>query len=287
MDKSALRTLYAVWIGGLILLILLSVFVSRSLRAETVATETTTTSPAPSRITGMIDLRPSFRSRLGSFYMENAFELGYKFTQDTSFSYLQAVNNNLYEPKGDSIGLNATIERSFARLRVNNLYKGTDGFSISYENRFYVPVAGYDQEAGMILLSRNYFKFRKQFSSQFALTFMEIPIVQLYRTAGYFSGANARANAAFENRVYLIGEVNFTDKLSLVLPVMFHQTKYRSFAQNARNDDAWTFFFWINPEITYSIDNNFSVGLGYYSDNLLNASGFEDGITQLAFTAAL
>jgi hypothetical protein len=295
MNKSAVKQLYLIWIGGLLLLIALSLLLSSNLRAETVTQTDTVAVPSQSKVLGMIDLRPSYR-QAGSFYMENAFELGYQFTPDVTASFLLAQNNNLLETKPGAGGFSPTIERSFARVRVNNIWQNKEqGLSLSYEQRLYVPVAAYDQEAGMIALSRNYFKLKKKFSDSFSLSFYEILVPSFYQRAGFVGATGPAAVAAFENRVYVMPAITFSSKLSLVFPIMFHQTRYRDFQAGARNNDSWRFFLWINPELTYAVNDNFSVGLGYYSDNLIKndlsaitiGDGLKNGITQLAFTAEL
>jgi len=247
-------------------------------------------------ITGTIDLRPSWTTKGGTLGTEDLLAAGYKITPDTSVSYFQALTTNLLSREASSSGVNAQLDVGYLKTKVNNLWvSDSKDLSLSYENRTYLPVNQAAQDSKMITTIRNYLKLRKKISESVSVSAFEIPIVHLHEQAGVTLDGTSSANAAFSNRVYLIADITLSAKLSLSVPILFHQTKHRDFASSATNNDSWRFLLWINPELTYSITDNYSVGLGYYSDNLVLSdlsqfdigNGLEKGIVQLAFTASL
>ncbi len=248
--------------------------------------------PAAGSMIGILDLRPSAILSTGKYYTENLIELGYKFSPKVAVSYAQFFNTNIFDK--DSVagenGVSPTFPGGFIRTRVNKIYQNGN-FDMGLQNRTYLPLLQAERDNGKIATIRQYVNFNQKVNETLSLTAAVIPIAHVYSRA---TGTSGKANPAFENRVYLIANVNITEKLSLFMPVMFHQTKARS-AAGASNDGAWTFFAWINPEIGYQINDNLAVGIGYYSDNLVKSdlSGFDlsqglkAGVTQVFATMNL
>ncbi|MEZ4749605.1 MAG: hypothetical protein R3B54_02950 [Bdellovibrionota bacterium] len=85
----------------------------------------------------------------------------------------------------------------------------------------------------------------------------------------------------------MIGDVTLAKGLTLSLPLMFHQTRHRSYQAGAKNNDSWSLFLWTWPELLYSVTEKTAVGLSYYSDNLLEADGLAKGVAQVTLQAKL
>ncbi len=279
------------WVGAFII----SMGLNYGLKAETANTGTSTTTAATesdSKITGMLDLRPSWTSAQGEFHMEELVSLGYQFQKNVTLDFNHNFTTNLLNPSDAVKGVSPSAVDMFARLKVNNVYKFESvPVTLSYEARAYVPIVDALRDAGMVTAIRNYAKFSTDLTSSIKLTLSEVPIVHIYSVPG--SGKSA--SPAFENRIYLIGDFKLTDKLSLSVPVMLHMTKYREFA-GAANSATWGFFAWVYPELGYEINDNYSVSVAYYNNDSLVASdmgstnfgpGFESGVFQVAFTATL
>lgn len=246
------------------------------------------------RVTGLLDFRPSYTSKTGELHTENTAAIGYQFNADRAIGYTQYVNSNLYNPQAseEESGLQAKLDVGFVNGKFKNLWQSeAKDLAFSYEARLYTPTSQSAQDAGMITTNRNYLTLKKTFNETFSLSVVELPIFHLYSR----SGANGKANPFFENRVYLIADINLTSKLSLSLPLMFHQTRYANFQDGAKNNNSWGYFVYVWPEVTYAIDDTYSVGVSYYSDNLLTSDlakftlgdGLEQGVYQLVFTASL
>lgn len=258
----------------------------------TSATTSTAAVAAPSaaKLLGEVEVRPSWTVTPDEFHTENYAMLGYQFDKTKSLSYYQAFNTNLYDPGTSAKGLGLYAFDGFLRGKVNKIYE-SGGTSLNYEARAYAPTYSAKRDAGMITIIRNYAKLVMDFNKTFSLAVYEIPIVHVYSRSANLG----KANPLFENRVYLIGTINFTDKLSLDLPVMFHQSKARG-ASGTANDGKWTFHVWTYPELTYSVSGNTAVGVAYYNDASLFApdlststfsDGFKSGVAQVFVRATL
>ena len=257
---------------------------------------TTTTGTITGRATGPtimgdFDFRPSWTANNGKMHTETFVELGVKPTPDTQISYSQGVLTNVFTPTpvGATEGLNAKGLDGYLRGKVNNVWK-SGPLSLSSETRLFAPTDPARRNQNFVTALRQYAKLKYDVTPTFSLTFMELPTGIVHSTAS----ANGQANPWFENRVYLIGDVNISKDLTFSLPVMFHQTKHRA-AAGATNSDAWTYWAWIYPELLYSVAPGMQVGVSYYSDNLVKAdlsglslgTGLHNGITQAVLRYAL
>ncbi len=247
-------------------------------------------------LTGMLDIRPGYLSKTGEFYTENAAELGVKVGKNLSLTYLQAFNNNLYNPGEKTTGAAPSMQVGYVRGRINGFWENTENrLKLSYEQRLYLPVMEAQQDLGLIAASRNYFKLSHKVNDSLSLSVFEIPVLFAHTKSGTGFGATASANNIFENRVYLIADIQFTQKISLSIPVMFHQTRKGDYA-DAKNSGTWSHFVWTNPELDYSITDKTIVGVSYYNNDSFFASDYSDtnfggalesGVFQLVFTQLL
>ena len=146
-------------------------------------------------------------------------------------------------------------------------------------------------EAGNITRIYNALKVVYQVNDSVKLTFAELMIPQVFKTAG----VGAVANPAYQNRLYLIADFDITPKLSLSIPILAYQTKYRDYSADAKNSDSWRSMIYIWPELDYALNENLTLGVAYYSDNLLKSNlskwtvgdGLEKGAVQFVITTNL
>jgi hypothetical protein len=279
---------YGVVVGILVL------FVSAAAHAET-ATKSKAVIAAPkavndAKVVGFADLRPGY-SPNGSFISENTFRLGYQFKKDRQLVIEQYVNSNLYQPSGLSDS-NIRMDDGYIGARLNNLWENKSaGLSFSYAPRFYLPQNPVSREAGLITLHRSNFQLKKTITDSFSLSLFEIPLAFLYTDPGYVKLTGEEvANPIFQNRIYLVADINFTDKLSLSIPLMFYQTRYSNYRPGATNNDAWVNAVYTWPELDYAIDDHMTIGIAFYTDSLVDThynqtfdKAFQNGVYQLVF----
>lgn len=268
------------------------------LGATTTSSTEEVATPEPGKLVGTLDLRPTWTTKKGTWITDNSLEMGYKPNANTQFSYCQFFATNLYSEKSGDGGLGLSFPGAFVRAKFNNLWKSSDEtWAFHYQPRLYLPLDAADREVGQITIVRNYFTFSKTVTDEFSLTFVELPMLHLYNKAGAIDPADGEpfANPIFENRVYLMADFAFSEKLSLSLPLFIHAKRYRNFQAGAFNNSAWSFLVYTWPELTYSLTDKASLGLAYYSGNLVSAdlsdltlgSGLEDGAVQVAVTLSL
>ena len=252
---------------------------------------------ADARVLGSVEVRPSYKSMLGEFHSEDSAVLGYQFTRDTSATYKQDFNTNVYDPHliESQSGLNAYLVDGYFKEKITNLIN-IGSFSLGYEGRQYLPTWALRRQAGMLTAIRNYLKIKYQATSRLILTFEETPVVHLYDQPGSITRKGPLANPIFENRSSVGAEYAFSDRLKLILPVMLSDVRNREYDSAAVNNSKWSHKLWVNPELYYTVNPNVTVGMGYYSDNLLKngdfaetalGEGLEQGTTQLIFSANL
>lgn len=249
---------------------------------------------------GYLDLRPSWITKTGGFTTENTAEVGAKVTPDTSVAYMQGFNTNLFDPTSPELnsGMRLELSPGAIRTKVNNLWKNeSEGLTLSYENRAYLPIDTASRDRGFITAFRNYIRLSKSFTDRVkvALSDAVIPIVNS-RNGNIGSTGLASPNSIFENRLYLETDLQLTDRLSISLPLMFHQTRLANYRADAINNDSWVFYVCTGPEIDYAITENFTLGLAYYNvDSFFTPSlskaqfgqALESGEFQFVLTASL
>jgi len=231
-----------------------------------------------SKILGNFEARPSYRMLVGEFHSEDSATLGYQFDQKNSVVYKQDFNTNIYEPKSAAVsGLNASLADGYLKEKFNDLYN--DGkLSLSYEGRQYLPTSTVRRDAGMVTALRNYVKLKYQATSNFALSFEEVPVIHIYSSAGTITGKGPLANPVFENRASVGLEYVFSDKIKFMCPFLVSDLRTRGYSSLAENNEKWLHRIWINPEVYYTVNSNVIVGLGFYSENLIQNNNFTDMI---------
>lgn len=247
--------------------------------------------PSPSGITGFVELRPSWTTSNNEFHTENTLNLGYRISPDVSVDFEQYFNTNLDDPTGQVTGVGLIGTGGFLRARFRNVWTNVSrDLSFNYEGRIYLPTDDAWSNAGVVTAMRNYFGLSYTAAPGVTLTIQEVPIV----FASSRAGTGTDANPAFENRVYLIGSFDITDNLNFTVPVMVHATLSRNYAPAGDASGAWGFTVWTWPELTFAVADKTSVGLSYYSGNLIQSDftdtnffgpdgGFTKGIAQVVF----
>jgi hypothetical protein len=148
----------------------------------------------------------------------------------------------------------------------------------------------------MLTALRNYAKLKYQATSNLALTFEEVPVFHIYSGAGSTTPKGPVANPIFENRAGMGFEYAFSDKLKLICPILLSDVRTRAYSSLAANDNKWLHKVWVNPELYYTVNANVVVGMGFYSENLIQNNNFTDtivdrgieqGTTQIIFSTSL
>jgi hypothetical protein len=249
-------------------------------------------------IVGEIQIRPSIGYGTGQTKAENIAVLGMRLGANSLVDYTQYFNGNLADPTGKTqAGL--VGQDGFLRSRFQKLWQnvGSD-LTLDYENRLYLPTDPAKAARGLIAGLRNYVSLTKRFTSKFAVTVQEIPILYAFSRSGtpdMNPAVNGSANAWFENRVYIIPTFDITNKIVFSLPVMLWASRTRDFASNVFSSDRWMMTAMIWPELTYAISPKTFVGVSYYSDNFVNKkqdgfdfmAGLSKGVGQLLLRQTL
>ena len=262
---------------NLIVLILSIGTALSSVRAEETVTPSNATSslapltaaPSTGKVTGVIDIRPTIGDDLRSPYKadvrsENQIDLGYQFSPNIYAGYRQFF----YSAAGTNDLEKQSIDDSLIRVKAKNLWTSGNS-SLNYEGRLYLPFADANQQAGHNMSIRHYFIAAQKLSDSVTVQLMEVPILHSYSKDGFDKSGTQTANPTFENRVILLGSVKITEKLGLDLPIMFHAKTNRTFAP-ALNSNRLANRLWIYPELDYAINETYTVGVAYYSDNLMS-----------------
>jgi len=251
--------------------------------------------PSEEKVIAAMELRPSWTSRIGEVHSEDYAQLGYQFSKTFQLFYRQEFTTNLFNPGASASGLGLYAYDGTLRARVNDFYKPSASSSVSYEGRVWMPTYSVRRDAGMIVALRNAARIKQSLTSTVSVSLEEIAVGHVFSRSGNVGKNGPEANPWYENRVYLTFEVKPTQSLKFSLPFILTSIKYRDFQAGAKNNDSWGHKVWLYPELTYAIDKHVSVGLAYYSDNLVLANfggttinaGLEKGITQVILNATL
>ncbi|NBX92121.1 MAG: hypothetical protein EBQ85_02690 [Proteobacteria bacterium] len=247
------------------------------------------------KVLGVIDLRPTvaFKGQ-DSFRFENSMDVGYRFNPSSRLIYHQDFWTNLYNSVlvGGNDGLGLQIHDGYFDWLAENIFENADkSLSISYDARVYVPTFTPRRDAGMVTAIRNYLIVGKKLNETFSLVFVETPILHVYDRAVH----EGRANPLAENRMTFEVDINLTSKLALSLPVIWSAMKMRA-AEGVSGSGSTDSFIWVNPELSYSVNDNLTMGLGYYdTSSLIKADfssfqifeGLEDAVVQMFLRASL
>jgi len=265
-------------------------FFSTSLKAETTTAQVPAQAFQPTA-TGWVSIQPSLAPQSGKVTTENYFEAGYKFTANTTLTYLQTILSDVYDPTAP-VGLAPYTDAGFFRLKLKNIYKSESGnFSLYLEPDVYLPMVAKKREAGHLTTLRNVVRVSQKIGN-LNLMLAEIPMYHIYDRPGVIGAKGAVANPIYENRLIGYATYNFTEKFNAQFVALLYSTLSNSM-DGAANSNKLSHFLWINPSINYDITPMFSVGIGYYSDNLAKSDlsdltiteGLEQGIAQLLLSA--
>jgi hypothetical protein len=252
-----------------------------------------------SKIVGLVDLRPSWLMKKGTWDTENTARAGYQFNKTLQVDYTQYFNTNLRASGMAPLTPDTkfAFDVGFVRALVNDIYTSTDKtVSLSYQAQVYTPTNSQLRDAGMITYVRNYIMLKKVLNDSVSLSAMELVIPHIYSQSGSVVAGVPTANPIYENRIYLIADFTLIkDTLTFSLPLMFNSTRYRDYASGATLNNRWQHVLWTWPELIYSVTPNVGVGLSYYSDNFIKddfsgltiKEGLEGGVTQFVVQASL
>ncbi|MBI1860413.1 MAG: hypothetical protein HYR96_05800, partial [Deltaproteobacteria bacterium] len=215
---------------------------------QTPAQSVATAAVPASEFFGFFELRPSWITKMGEEHTENTIEAGYRLG-GVKMSYLQWFNTNIFNPTteaqgaGEGNGLALIASQGLFRVKVADVWKSADQkTSLAYQGRVYLPTWSGDRDTGMLTQVRNYLTLKTEVSSLLTLDGSIVPIFHGSTRAGTVaSSGSLSANPIYENMVILEATFNFTDKLSLAIPLILEQTRYRDFAPGAKNNDAWAY----------------------------------------------
>jgi len=258
--------------------------------ADAALTESVAAAPT-SNLIGSIDIRPTLSTDgHDTAGIENEIVLGYKVTPNTQFSYTQAFTTNLSN-HGDT-GLNLLADTGWFKGKFKNVWVSEDeDDSATYEFRVYTPTQGKARDAGLISGLRNSISLKKKLGATTSVSMYYVPVFWFYNKPG----ANNEANKWFDHRVYLVADWDITDKLAFSFPLLMSQSRYRNFAKGAKNNNKWTYDAIIYPEVTYSLNDNVSLGLALRSGVLFESdlsnfsigNAIKDSATQLVLNVSL
>ena len=252
----------------------------------------TATAPAASqgKFYGMLDVRPSLSTTGNNSFVENAVEAGYSFNSNVRLSYLAAFDNNIADSSRP--GFVVKMWNGFARMRVRNILVSDDkSLSLNYQGRIYTPNDPNEQAKGHITTLRNYLTVKKTFSPSFSMSLSEVPILHAYSKDAQNNSAN---KSLFENMMILDATITIAGPVSFYLPVVFNVANFRN-VPGAKKSGTQSSLLFIYPELGVAINDKHTVGLSYYSSNLVKADlsafslgdGLKDGVVQLFWTALL
>ncbi len=254
---------------------------------------TTTSAPSAAGIIGGVDLRPTYKSTVGSFATEDYGQVGYRFNGGNTVTYRQEFMTNLYEPSL-SPGLNAQIGDGSLRLKLNNLMSSrATGLSFHLEPRLYVPTNAVKRDNGFITAARTYVKLKQNFSPTTYFQVQDSPILHVYSKDGNTVAGKLVQNPDVENRFLVEFETQlFLTGLTLYVPLELQSAHLRGFGGK---EGTWSHRVTFWPEITYPVASTVRLGVAFRSDNMVKADlsgtnldqAFRNGVTQMVFNASL
>jgi hypothetical protein len=255
----------------------------------------TVQAPASSgQLMGMVEIRPSYTRETDEFHTENLLELGYRFSPNFRIRFQEQINTNISDPTTPNEGLHPELMQGFLGATFGNIW-ANNGWSLSYEPRFYIPETDRDFASKRYGTLRNYVMLSKQVTDFYTLTLMEIPILHFHGARGFVSNSGAPvANQYYENRFYIMNDFTF-GKFTFEFPILFVSQSKLDFG-GVEGDWAHNLWFW--PTVSYAIDNNMSVGVALYTESIVapdlsgftvtdKGAGLSNSVAQLLFRATL
>ncbi|NBO24921.1 MAG: hypothetical protein EBU93_06790 [Chlamydiae bacterium] len=117
------------------------------------------------------------------------------------------------------------------------------------------------------------------------------PILEIYTKDGSINTSGvANANPSFDHQFVLTQEFHPAPKYTLSLQLLYQLVSYRQFA-GAANSGRWRKQMYFSPELDYEINPIHTIGLSFYTDNLVSdygsgstfSNGFKFGVAQLVW----
>jgi hypothetical protein len=202
----------------------------------------------------------------------------------------------MFDTRGADQGLGFDLQPLYLIYKMKDIWDDKRaGLTLDNEPTAILPTLASDRRAGKVVELREAITLNKDFSDSVYVRITEIPTVFAFSQAGSVTDDGPTANPIAENRFYLTGGVNLTEKLNFEFPVWLIVTRYRDYAEGAKNNGAWGTNLMIWPELDYKVDGNWTVGVSYYSDNFVASDlssftvrdAFNKGAAQLVLRATL
>ncbi len=207
-----------------------------------------------------VDLRPSWSPKKNDSRFENEFALNYRATENLNLSYVQEFQTPPFELRD---GYFKTEQKLSHRIRL--------------ETRSILPTNSVEREKPLNFAFRPILTFVLIGEESRSIELSESIVARWYR--------ESLENNFFENRMELISKYSFfSEKLLLKLPIVWQSLKRKELVEQ---------ILWISSEVIYALDESISVGLAFYSENLITENGFrligalEEGTVQAVLQARM
>jgi|GEM_PF-1645776 len=241
---------------------------------------------------GYLEFRPSYTTKIGEIHTENTADAGFKIAPNMKLGYAQWFSTNLISNLPSTQGLNLTANDGFFYFKARDVWKSSnEKWMAAYQLRLITPTDRNKFKAGYVTTIRNQFQISHKYNDFFKTDFDYRPILHVYNRASVagLNGAVA-ANPAFDHQFVLNQEIHPAEKFSLYLPLIYQLSTFRQDA-GVTSPGNWRklMIFW--PELDYEINPIHTVGISYYTDNLISAygsgldlsNGFQKGVAQLVW----
>lgn len=241
---------------------------------------------------GFLEFRPSYTSIQGEAHTENTAEVGYKIAPTLKTGYVQYFSTNLMSNMSNTQGLNLTANDGFLYFKAKEVWQSPDKhLSASYQFRVITPVDKTKVQSGFITSLRNQFLLTYKFNDFVNVDLSYHPILHAYNKVGIVSSKGTlQANPAFDHQFVLQPVIHPLNNVTVLFPLVYQVTHYREMV-GATNSSSWKKFITFWPEVDYDINPMHTVGLAYYTDNLISeygsglnlSNGFKNGVVQLVW----
>jgi len=271
-----------------------SIGLAEDTTANAGALKTTQPAQSESKVFGTLDLRAEYYSSMAQYDTSDYAELGYQFNKDLKIGWYQGFDSNIYNSSyvmasAGKDGFAPMLDQSFLRTRVTNVWTNGD-WALNYESRIYAPTWKAERDQGNITRLYNAFKLARKVNNTLTLTAVEVVAPQIFSVAG----VGKTANPWYQNRVYLIGDINITSKLTLSIPVLLYTDFNREFA-GADNSGKTTNLLYMWPELDYALNDHLTLGVAYVTGNMVKpdfsettmGDAFKNSVVQAIVTTTL
>ncbi len=218
-------------------------------------------------ITGSIKTKPSLKQDTSSYKWDNTASLGYKLSKDMSVSY----NQDFSLAPNETTDMAFILKNGILRFSNTNIWT-TKLTSLNDDFEIYFPLEESKRDAGLILIFRNDFQFLRKITDFFLIAICDAPVLHLYSENGFFNEKENKyiSNPIFENQFVVSFEYNLSPSTTLKLPLLYFTTLNRDYDYRAELNGSWVYYLGISPNIEFTISNNFTIGVGYDSNNFIS-----------------